>query len=503
MIKSLIVIIKLKLKYAINVAHYNTKDKIFNKKKEKLDFNNGFDAGLKAFYDNFMKLFFLVLILMIATFYFLEQTNNFNLEIIMFLTIFISLSVGIVKSFIAQLNEDAIYCVEYLKIKPSYYLISNYILNLLFISSLFLASLFVAKEIFEYDILTYEYILLMTFIYGSMRSIGVYFNVVLNKNNNKRYIVGIIIALLSCFLVYSRFTVPISCYNYIFIIMIILDIWILRLIFKYPSYDEYYNILHDKYIRKQVKLKRYESRQIIYDLNDNDLKKEKNPYKRFLNIFEKRYKTSLPKKLTKSSFIIFVIFIYCGFNIINNADYGVLLYNDLQSGIALFVIVLCFMNSGKKLIKHFFEKCDLYMDTHNFYKSEKVAKKMYKEKLKYMIKNNLLKTNVLAFSIIVLYYLTGENTFLIEYISILVSFNIVMIMFSMYYLTINLLYKPYDNKLNSTKWFNIFILYLPYYISFTIAIKNLTIINFGLYIFLIFICVILLNTIIVIKKIKE
>lgn len=479
---SFFTVLMLKIKYSLNVTHYFSKSTIFNKKQDKISSYNVFDVAFKAFYKYFIKKFMIVFALIIA-FAFIPLQGYFevNLENIFLLTLFLSLSVGLISSALNDFTEDAVYAVDYLKMKYSAYFKSNYIIKLFMQALTFFIAVMSIDLLYEFDFFTYKQGLILTFVYMSIRNLGILFNLIIMEKKKTKYVFSAFLLALGYVCLYFNLQVNEAQFYIIYIFLVLINIAVLYKMFCYKKYDELYNTLYDQYRRKQVKLKSYEDKKLANGLYLAEVKKTKNPYKNFIKTFEKRYEKVLPKIFGFSSVLIFLISIYVIFKMAGDDTLKEYAYAGIKYALPFFVLVLCFINSSRVIVRNFYEKCDKYMLEHNFYQNKKTAMKIYIEKLKFITKNNLLKTNVLAFALVIIYYLTGFDINILEYLIIIISLNLIMIIFSMYYLTVVYFYNPFKENLEKVKIFNLFVLFLPHYCAFNIFDDVMHIYMFGIY----------------------
>lgn len=504
MISSLITVAHLKIKYAINTTFYYSKSNIFKKKQEKIDSYNIYDLIVKAFFNYFAKNFivtlFLILLLILMP---ISIVGEFNLDSLFLLIIFSSLSIAILKSPLNDYTEDTLYAIEHIKMKHKNYYLSNYLIKIFWMFIIYFSALSSLYFLMDYDFLNYEIILQLSLIYALIRNVGIFYNIKNFENSKFKYILSIILYVIPLGMIFFGLLIPFGIYNALLIILCILNLFVIYKIFTYKNYKAFYEKVFDKFKRKKVKLKSYETKKLNNEIGFTQVKKNKNPYKNFMNLFDKRYSKVIPKKLGTSSILIFIITIFTVFYMMNNDYLKELIYYNIYFNTSLCILVLCFMNSGKNIVKNMYLKCDIFMNSHNFYLNKKVNKNLYIEKLKYIIKNNLIKTNVLSVSICLLYYLSGFETYIYEYLIIILSINLIMILYSMYYLSSYYLFNPYKHNFDKINPLNLCIIYFPYYIAFNCFNILLPITFFGIAVLFVFVLFSIINFLVLNYKFRK
>lgn len=486
MISSLISVLKVKIKYSINIVFDNTKRNIFNKKAETLDYDNIINYAIKAFFYYFSIYFLLTFFLFLMGICMpINIFNQMNMNTLSLLIFFIGISNTFLVSPINSFSEDTLYCIEYLKIPIKKYILSNYIIQI--IKKVMMLFFVISSFVFllSYDFLSSENILFLIFLYFSGINIGILTNLLLYKNKKSKYIMSTVLYFISYSTLFLNFSFDKTEAYIIFLMLILLNVVISKKIFDYQKYKDFYLYIFDKYKRKKVKLKSYEFRKASNSIMDINVNKIANPYKNFINIFDKRYKNVLPKKFTIGSVIILLITVSMAFSIIQYDSMKEYIYYNVYYNLTFFAFILCFMNSSRIIIEEFYKKCDIKMNAHNFYNCKKIAIKMYYEKFKYIILNDLFKTNVLAGSLILLYSISGFTISFFEYIYIIIIINCIMILLTLYYLSMYYFKNPYKNGQENKKFINLFIIYLPYYITFQLSGIFLTIYDFGVIIIIV------------------
>lgn len=127
-----------------------------------------------------------------------------------------------------------------------------------------------------------------------------------------------------------------------------------------------------------------------------------------------------------------------------DADFKGALNNMLLTYIPYFVFIMYCMNRGTTVTQAMFMNCDHSMLTYRIYRTPKVILGIFKERLKTLIKINLLPSSVIAAGLTVLLYISGGTDNVWNYPALFMSIEAMSIFFSVHYLVMYYLLQPYN-----------------------------------------------------------
>ena len=150
------------------------------------------------------------------------------------------------------------------------------------------------------------------------------------------------------------------------------------------------------------------------------------------------------KSAKKTAIITFLIFVGIIVGVEINSDMRTRTNELLMTMLPWFVFVMYMINRGTVVTQAMFMNCDHSMLTYRFYKTPKVILALFKERLKTLIKINLLPAIVISVGLPILLYLTGGTDNYLNYIVLFTSIIAMSIFFSIHYLVMYYLLQPYN-----------------------------------------------------------
>lgn len=232
------------------------------------------------------------------------------------------------------------------------------------------------------------------------------------------------------------------------VISIILGIFSFRYIIGFNEYKEMYKSLLTQSNVYMVQNQR--NSQVIQDASlkqielDKSDSSNKEGFAYFHDIFVKRHKKILTKSAKKTAIITLFVFI---------AIILVLqLYPEMKAKtnkvtlmyLPYFVFIMYIINRGTVVTQAMFMNCDHSMLTYRFYKTPKVILSLFKERLKTLIKINLLPAIIIAIALPLILYITGGTNNPLNYGILFTSIIAMSIFFSVHYLVLYYLLQPYN-----------------------------------------------------------
>ena len=245
---------------------------------------------------------------------------------------------------------------------------------------------------------------------------------------------------------------------YIFIISIILGIYSLVKIHNFKDYRKMYKqILTESNVYMQEKntgtqaIKDTSLKQIELDKNDTS---NKSGFAYFHDLFVKRHRKILTKAVKKQSVIILILFIALIIGIEMNDEFKNKMNEILMVYLPYFVFIMYCINRSSSVTTAMFMNCDHSMLTYRIYRTPKVILGIFKERLKTLIKINLLPAILIGGGLALLLYLSGGTDNPLNYLVLFVSIIAMSIFFSVHYLVMYYLLQPYnvDTEIKSSTY---------------------------------------------------
>ena len=123
----------------------------------------------------------------------------------------------------------------------------------------------------------------------------------------------------------------------------------------------------------------------------------------------------------------------------------------LHYKLAIFIMIMFFINRGAIITQAMFFNCDHAMLRYNFYREPKIILELFKKRLLTVIKVNLLPALVIAIGNIIL-LLISRNTY--TPITLITTFLFILslsVFFSVHYLVIYYLLQPFNKNMEVKK----------------------------------------------------
>ncbi len=245
---------------------------------------------------------------------------------------------------------------------------------------------------------------------------------------------------------------------YIFIISIVLGIYSFVKIHNFKDYRKMYKqILTESNVYMQEKntgtqaIKDTSLKQIELDKNDTS---NKSGFAYFHDLFVKRHSKILTKAVKKQSVIILILFIALIIGIEMNDEFKNKINEILMVYLPYFVFIMYCINRSSSVTTAMFMNCDHSMLTYRIYRTPKVILGIFKERLKTLIKINLLPAMLIGGGLALLLYLSGGTDNPLNYLVLFVSIIAMSIFFSIHYLVMYYLLQPYnvDTEIKSSTY---------------------------------------------------
>ena len=192
-------------------------------------------------------------------------------------------------------------------------------------------------------------------------------------------------------------------------------------------------------------------KQIELDKNDTS---NKSGFAYFHDLFVKRHSKILTKAVKKQSVIILILSIALIIGIEMNDEFKNKMNEILMVYLPYFVFIMYCINRSSSVTTAMFMNCDHSMLTYRIYRTPKVILGIFKERLKTLIKINLLPAILIGGGLALLLYLSGGTDNPLNYLVLFVSIIAMSIFFSIHYLVMYYLLQPYnvDTEIKSSTY---------------------------------------------------
>lgn len=116
----------------------------------------------------------------------------------------------------------------------------------------------------------------------------------------------------------------------------------------------------------------------------------------------------------------------------------------LMTFLPYFVFIMYVINRGTGFTQALFMNCDHSLLTYSFYKRPRMVLKLFRIRLREIIKINLLPALVIGAGLAILLYVSGGTENPLNYAVLFISILCMSMFFSVHYLTIYYLLQPYN-----------------------------------------------------------
>lgn len=168
----------------------------------------------------------------------------------------------------------------------------------------------------------------------------------------------------------------------------------------------------------------------------------KTGYSFFHDIFVKRHKKMLFRATIRISFALILLILGVLMAVIFSNEFAASVSRAMSKKLPYFLFVMYVINRGDAITKMMFINCDRSMLTYRFYRQPTSILWLFKERLKTLIKLNLIPGTIIAFGCSLILLVAGETSIL-NYSLIILSILSMSIFFSVHYLVIYYLMQPY------------------------------------------------------------
>lgn len=257
-----------------------------------------------------------------------------------------------------------------------------------------------------------------------------------------------ILTVISYVLPYFGIVINQTIFAVVFSISVILGVAAFYKVIGFTQYKEMYKQLltNDNVyvVRNQSStkvIKENVSKKIAFDSN---ITSNKQGFAYFHDLFVKRHKKILTLAVKKQAMVILSVFLALIAAVYINNGLAQHINRMLLTYLPYFVFIMYLLNRGTTVTQAMFMNCDYSMLTYRVYRTPKVILGLFKERLKTLIKVNLLPALVIAAGLPSLLFVTGGTDNNLNYVVLFVSIIAMSIFFSVHYLVMYYLLQPYN-----------------------------------------------------------
>ena len=434
----------------------------------------------------FGKIFYLLLLIYLPSAYLSGNTSTNFLNIFFFLTI----SGALCNTNIFNPTKDRYYAMFLLRMDANKYTLVNYYYYQFKLFLGFTSISFIFCRLMDINV---SISLIMALFVISCKNIVICYDLlkytktgnVTNENapHKLRWVAIIIPLVLAYGLPIINFSISYNLFIVISLITILLGIVPFIYIIKFKQYRSVYKLLlnpNDMSKNTQDLVSDINKTTSLKAINNSvNITSNKVGYEYFNDIFIKRHSNLLMKQVNRACiFFIVVIGIIIAITI-----FFPLLNPDINSAIhsnsPIFIIIIYYANRSRYIISAMFMNCDHSMLSYRFYRNHDVIFKLFIVRFKSIVKIELKSTLILALGIVLLLFLSGSTTNLVNYLLLFVTLLTISIMFTLHSLVLYYLFQPYNKNLQMKSYIFIILDIVTFFILYQIAFESASILYFS------------------------
>lgn len=177
---------------------------------------------------------------------------------------------------------------------------------------------------------------------------------------------------------------------------------------------------------------------------DTGITSSKEGFEFFNELFIRRHQKILWKSVKKQAAVCLMLIAAAVFFFQVNPNFRLQINKMLMGYLPYFVFIMYIINRGTSFTQALFMNCDHSMLTYSFYKRPDFILKLFRIRLREIVKVNLLPAVVIGGGLVVLLYCSGGTDNPMDYVILLVAVLFMSIFFSVHYLTCYYLLQPYN-----------------------------------------------------------
>lgn len=459
MINSFFISFKLKNAYKVNSIIYSLKQIPIIKKI--LPSSLYKSKGLKSFanvisaiieFNSFFLGKFLYILFMISLALSLYKNGNANTFIHIF--VFLTIIGGFLNTHLFNPSKDKYYAIILMKFDAKEYTLSNYYYFLLKVLIGFMPFTVIFGLISNVDLticllLPMFVVCVKTIISASILYLDNKKKKTRNENLPMASAIITTIVLLACAygLPFIGITINAEIFYILCILSLILGIFAINYIKIFNNYKKMYKDLLTP--ENVIFATANSSKNITVDtyrkqINNEIVNSNSEGYEYFNDIFVKRHKKILTKATRNISIISILILTILIIFAFVNGKYNKNLNEYLQVSLPYFLFIMYFLNRGQSITQAMFMNCDHSMLFYRFYRQPSAILKLFRERLKTLIKLNIIPALIIASGLTLLLYATGGTVNSINYLLTFLTIIAMSIFFSVHHLVLYYLLQPYN-----------------------------------------------------------
>ena len=294
-------------------------------------------------------------------------------------------------------------------------------------------------------------------------------------SNNTLYFPILAILLGCCFLPYLKVFIPFKIITRITILLVVAGIYALIYLLRIKDYKLIYKRLSQITNVMDSKNEKDYLKQAMVDVQEKDKKidskilEKKEGYDLFNTIFFERHREILLRSAKKYSAIIVIVYGILAYLMINYTNYNQSIAEFIHLKLAVFVIIMFFINRGAIITQAMFFNCDHAMLRFNFYRDPEVIVELFKKRLRTVTLVNMLPAVVIGIGNTIL-LLLSSNTYNVITIATTFLFIISLsIFFSVHYLVIYYLLQPFNKEMEVKRASYSFVTMGTYIVSYWLS----------------------------------
>ena len=496
MFKSFVLSYKLRNTYRVNSIIYSIKQlpligkhlptSLYSSKELKV-FGNIISTLLEII-NIFLGKAIYVLLMIVTILNMYGQANNANNFINIF--VFLSMAGGLLNTYMFNPTKDKYYAMMLMNMDARKYTLSNYYYSMIKLIIGFLPFTLIFGIYYGLSIITCILMPVFTVfiktIYNSYILYDYNKNKKIKNENVPTKIIWILIAIFVA-LAYGLPALNIQINENIFYIMftisLILGIFAFRYIGKFKNYKKAYKSLltHDNvYMVQKQTTGEVLQNNTLKQIELGKITSNKKGFQYFHDLFVKRHRKILMKSAKKTAIITLLIFLVLILLVKIDTNASKRINELLMTMLPWFVFVMYIINRGTVVTQSMFMNCDHSMLTYRFYKTAKVILVLFKERLKTLIKINLLPAIVISIGLPVLLYLTGGTDNYLNYFILFISIIAMSVFFSVHYLVMYYLLQPYNVNIEMKSSTYSIVQWVTYFICYAFIQVKLPTLYFGI-----------------------
>lgn len=461
MIKSFITSFQLKNTYRVNSVIYSIKqlpiirpflpDRLYENKGLKI-IGNIVSILIEIISIFLGKLFYMMfMIFYVATTISKENSANAFIHIFIILT----LIGGLLNTYMFNPTKDKYYAIMMMNMNAKQYTLSNYFYSLMKVVAGFLPFTILFGCLLNVPL--YICLLMPLFVGMVKMTVGAHYlykfdKYKVAKNENIQSKTTWLLVAILLLIAYGLPLLKISINSVLFLVtFVIFAIAGLISFLRINNFTKYKQIYKQLLTQENVYLlqnqtgskaiKENASKQIVLD---DKFTSNKTGFAYFHDLFIKRHKRILTEAVKKQTIVILLIVFITIVTVCVNERIAQQVNKILLTWLPYFVFIMYLLNRGTTVTQAMFMNCDHSMLTYRIYRTPTVILGLFKERLKTLIKVNMIPSILIALALPILLFLTGGTNNYLNYIVLFISIIAMSIFFSVHYLVMYYLLQPYN-----------------------------------------------------------